>query len=80
MKPYEQKKGYKTRVKKKKKIKSNKKTKSKRRKDNKTLSQKSEKGQGIFLTKSNKRKKSKIKFLAHELLASTLSYLMLSPW
>jgi hypothetical protein len=32
------------------------------------------------LTKNNKRKEPKIKVLAHELLASTLSYLMLAPW
>jgi hypothetical protein len=32
------------------------------------------------LTKGNKRKESKINVLAHELLASTLSYLMLAPW
>jgi hypothetical protein len=52
----------------------------KRRKDNKTLSQKSEKGAGKQnLTKSNKRKEPKIKVLAHELLAFTLSYLMLVP-
>jgi hypothetical protein len=44
------------------------------------LSQKSEKGAGIFLTKGNKRMESKIKVLAQELLASTLSYLMLAPW
>jgi hypothetical protein len=31
------------------------------------------------LTKDNKRKEPKIKILAHELLASTLSYLMLAP-
>jgi hypothetical protein len=30
------------------------------------------------LTKGNKRKEPKIKVLAHELLASTLSYLMLA--
>jgi hypothetical protein len=30
--------------------------------------------------KGNKKKKLKIKILAHELLASTLSYLMLAPW
>jgi hypothetical protein len=52
----------------------------KRRKDNKTLSQKSKKMQGKNLTKCNKRKEPKIKVLAHELLASTLSYLMLAPW
>jgi hypothetical protein len=38
------------------------------------------KGQGKNLTKGNKRKEPKIKVLAHELLASTLSYLMLAPW
>jgi hypothetical protein len=32
------------------------------------------------LTKGNKRKEPKITVLAHELLASTLSYLMLAPW
>jgi hypothetical protein len=36
--------------------------------------------QGKKVTKGNKRKKPKIKVLAHELLASTLSYLMLAPW
>jgi hypothetical protein len=52
----------------------------KRRKDNKTLSQKNEKGtRKKNLTKDNKRKEPKIKVLAHELLASTLSYLMLAP-
>jgi hypothetical protein len=56
-----------------------KKSNQKRRKDNKTLSQKSEKGAGKNLTKGNKRKESKINILAHELLASTLSYLMLAP-
>jgi hypothetical protein len=56
-----------------------KKPNQKRRKDNKMLSQKSEKGAGKKLDKSNKRKEPKIKVLAHELLASTLSYLMLAP-
>jgi hypothetical protein len=32
------------------------------------------------LTKGNKRKEPKIKFLAHELLAFALSYLMLALW
>jgi hypothetical protein len=32
------------------------------------------------LTKGNKKTEPKIKFLAHELLASTLSYLMLTHW
>jgi hypothetical protein len=51
------------------------------RKDNKILSQKSEKGQEKkTLTEDNKKKESKIKVSTHELLASTLSYLMLIPW
>jgi hypothetical protein len=62
----------KTRAKKKGKTKGDKKPNKKRRKYNKTLSQKSEKGQEKNLTKGNKRKEPKIKFLAHELLASTL--------
>jgi hypothetical protein len=46
------------------------------------LSQKNEKELGIFffLTKGNKSKEPKIKVLTHELLAFTLSYLMLAPW
>jgi hypothetical protein len=32
------------------------------------------------LTKCNKKKELKIKVLSHELLAFTLSYLMLAPW
>jgi hypothetical protein len=52
----------------------------KRRKDNKTLSQQSKKGAGKNMTKGNKRKEPKIKVLTHELLASTLSYLILAPW
>jgi hypothetical protein len=51
----------------------------KKRKDNKTLSQKNKKGVEKNLTKVNKRKELKIKILAYELLASTLSYLMLAP-
>jgi hypothetical protein len=58
-----------------------KKPNKKRRKDNKTLNHKSEKGVGKKnLTKDNKRKESRINVLAYELLASTLSYLMLAPW
>jgi hypothetical protein len=58
-----------------------KKPNQKRRKDNKTLSQKSEKGaRKKNLTKDNKRMEPKIKVLAHELLAFALSYLMLAPW
>jgi hypothetical protein len=54
----------------------------KTRKDNKTLSQKRKrKGAGKkTLTEDNKKKESKIKLSAHELLASTLFYLMLTPW
>jgi hypothetical protein len=44
------------------------------------LSQKSEKGQEKNLTKDNKRKEPKIKVMTHELLASTLSYIMLALW
>jgi hypothetical protein len=73
------KKRYKTRVKKEK-TNDDKKSNQKRRKDNKTLSQKMKKGQEKNLTKVNKRKEPKIKFLAHELLAFTLFYLMLAPW
>jgi hypothetical protein len=54
----------------------------KRRKDNKTLSKKKQKGtekRKKTLTEDNKKKEPKIKVLAHELLASTLSYLMLTP-
>jgi hypothetical protein len=58
-----------------------KKPNKKRRKDNKTLSQKSEKeAEKKNLTKDNKMKEPKIKVLPHELLTSTLSYLMLAPW
>jgi hypothetical protein len=75
------KKGYKTRVKKKGKTKGDKKTKSKkRRKDNKTLSQKRKTGREKNLTKGNKRTEPEIKVLAHELIVSTLSYLMVAPW
>jgi hypothetical protein len=54
----------------------------KTRKDNKTLSQKRKrKGAGKkTLTENNKKKEPKIKLSAHELLASTLFYLMLTPW
>jgi hypothetical protein len=79
MKPHEPKNRYKTRVKRKGKQGAIK-NQIKRRKGNKTLSQKSEKGAGFFLTKNNKRKEPKIKVLSHELLVFTLSYLMLAPW
>jgi AAA15 family ATPase/GTPase len=52
----------------------------KKRKDNKTLSQKNENRRNFFLTEDNKKKEPKIKISAHELLAFTLSYLMLTPW
>jgi hypothetical protein len=52
----------------------------KRRKDNKTLSQKKRKGSGKKLTEDNKKEGPKIKIPTHELLAFTLSYLMLAPW
>jgi hypothetical protein len=52
----------------------------KRRKDNKTLSQKKAKmDEKKTLTEDNKKKESKIKVPTHELLASTLFYLMLTP-
>jgi hypothetical protein len=57
-----------------------KKSNKKKRKCNKMLSQKIKKGAEKNLTKGNKRKEPKIKILAHELLAFTLSYLMLAPW
>jgi hypothetical protein len=53
----------------------------KRRKDNKTVRQKKMKrGEKKTLTEDNKKKEPKIKVPAHELLASTLSYLILTPW
>jgi hypothetical protein len=60
------------------KTKGDKKPNLKRRKDNKTLSQKSEKVQGKNLIKGNKRNELKIKILAHELISFTLFYLMLA--
>jgi hypothetical protein len=51
----------------------------KRRKGNKTLNKKNE-NEWKKLDKSNKKKEPKIKVPTHELLASTLSYLMLAPW
>jgi hypothetical protein len=76
MKSHEKKNRYKTRAKKN----QIKKRRKKRRKDNKMLSQKSKKWAGKNLTKSHKRKEPKIKVLSYELLAFTLSYLMLAPW
>jgi hypothetical protein len=52
------------------------------KKGEKTIKQvkKVKRGREKNLTKGNKRKEPKIKVLTHELLASTLSYLMLAPW
>jgi hypothetical protein len=69
----------KTRAKKKEKQKSIKKPNKKKEKNNKTLSQKSEKGVVRKTSKDNKRAEPKIQFLAYKLLASTLSYLMIAP-
>jgi adenylate kinase len=53
----------------------------KMRKDNKMLSQKKAKMVlASTLTEDNKKKESKINVPTHELLASTHSYLMLTPW
>jgi hypothetical protein len=57
-----------------------KKPNQKRRKDNKILSQKAKRGRKKLDKKAIKEKKPKIKVLTHELLAFTLSYLMLAPW
>jgi hypothetical protein len=62
------------------KTKDEKKLNQKRRKGSKILSQKSERGGKKLDKKAIKGKEPKIKVLAHELLASTLSYLMLAPW
>jgi hypothetical protein len=51
----------------------------KKRKENKMLGQNAKRGREKSLTKGNKRTEPKIKVLAHKLLASTLSYLMLAP-
>jgi hypothetical protein len=52
----------------------------KKRKNNKTLSEKVNKKQEKNFIKGNRRKKLKINILTHELLASTLFYLMLVLW
>jgi hypothetical protein len=65
-------------------MKGDKKPNQKRGKDNKTLSHKKSKKRQIKRKKNSdkkaiKEKEPKIKILAHELLASTLFYLMLAP-
>jgi hypothetical protein len=60
------------------KTKVDKKPNQKKENNNKTLSQKSEKGVVRKTSKDNKRAEPKIQFLAYELLASTLSYLMIA--
>jgi hypothetical protein len=62
------------------KTKDGKKPNRKRRKSNKTLSQKAKRGGKKLDKKTIKEKEPKIKVQGHELLASTLSYLMLAPW
>jgi hypothetical protein len=63
--------------------KGNKKSNRKGEKEIKTKTQKS--GKGLIARKKtnkkdNKRGEPKIKVLTHELLVSTLSYLILTPW
>jgi hypothetical protein len=70
---------YKTRAKKKKKWRTIKKSNQKGEKTIKCWVKKVKKRQRKNLIKDNKRKEPKIKVLTHELLASTLSYLMLAP-
>jgi hypothetical protein len=55
----------------------------KNKKGENTINAKSKKQKGGMeknLTKDNKKKEPKIKVLAHELLAFTLSYLILALW
>jgi hypothetical protein len=82
MKPHQQKKNSdKKERKRRRKTNGDKKPNRKRRKCYKTpKSKKNEKGWNFFFDKSNKKKESKIKFLSHGLLASTLSVLMLALW
>jgi hypothetical protein len=62
------------------KTKDDKKPNRKRRKANKTLRIKSKRGGKKLDKKAIKEKEPKIKVQTHELLAFTLSYLMLAPW
>jgi hypothetical protein len=57
----------------------NKKYSTKGEKTIKHLAKKSEKGRKKTLTEDNKKMEPKINVPTHELLASTLSYLMLTP-
>jgi hypothetical protein len=50
------------------------------RKDNKTPRKKAKRDREKTLTEDNKKKEPKIKVSTHELLAFTLSYLILVPW
>jgi hypothetical protein len=61
-------------------MKDDKKVNQKKGKGNKTLSQKNKKGREFFNNKTIKEKELKINVLEHKLLASTLSFLMLTPW
>jgi hypothetical protein len=79
MKPHEPKNMDKTRAEKKGKPRAIKNQIKKRRKGNKTLSQKNEKGRKKNFDKKAIKKKE-LKVQAHELLASTLCYLMLAHW
>jgi hypothetical protein len=81
MKPHEQKKEG-TKQKRKRRGKQRVIKKLNKKKEEKTIKRyikKAKKWQGKNLTKGNKRNEPKIKFLAHELITSTLSYLMLAP-
>jgi hypothetical protein len=81
MKPHKPKTRDKTRAKKKRETKAIKTKLKKRRKDNRPLSPKKVKRGGkINFDKKAIKEDTKIKVLAHELLAFTLSYLMLAPW
>jgi hypothetical protein len=71
---------YKRRAKKKGKTKGDKKPNKKKGEKTNTKSKKVKKVQGKNLTKGSKRKEPNIKVLTHELLAFTLSYLILPLW
>jgi hypothetical protein len=60
-------------------MKGDKKQNRKREKGNKTLNKKAKKGRIFFDKNAIKEKEAKIKVMKYELLAFTLSYLMLAP-